>query len=434
MIPLSLTVLGVGYFIAANNSAQVAQRQYMQLAVYWLLANADITEKGDVIMGALIEEPRFANPQSGLYAAITDASGTLFWQSASSIATPLENLSTDLTQVPFGEEAFSAGFDTMSHYRRPVRWELPSGEQVTLVFHLFEDGSNLRERIAAHDGVLRVSYLATTLMLLLMLVLIVRWGLRPLGAVITQLQRVEQGKSTRIEGVYPRELNDLLDAINRLLGNEKRQRERYRTALSDLAHSLKNPLSVLRNDLHQLRGESRLNADKAVVQMQEIIDYQLQRAAIQSQASIVRQRIDLYASVERVVQGLAKVYADRALTIEVVGREHWVEGDKRDVIELIGNLADNACKAAAQRVRISVELIKGQVLMSVEDDGPGIDSSMLERITQRGQRADQYESGHGIGLAMVAEIVASMKGHMTLQRSEWGGARFDVYLPCPVKD
>ena len=434
LIPLSLMVLGVGYFIAADNSAKVAQRQYMQLAVYWLLGNADITPEGRVEMGALIEEPRLATPQSGFYAVITDAEGTIFWRSSSAVAMSFDNLATDLSVTTFGQDAFDSQHDKISHYRRPVRWEMMDGEQFTLVFHVFEEGNWVRERLAAHRGVLRASYIATTIILLAVLLLIVRWGLRPLKSVVAQLQRVEQGQSEQISGDYPAELDDLIGAINRLLSNEKQQRERYRTAQSDLAHSLKTPLSVLRNDAQNLSGEARTSAEKAIARMQEIIDYQLQRAAIQSADSVAKQRVDVYELAQRVLQGLGKVYIDRDLELQVVGSQQWVSGDKRDLLELIGNLTDNACKAAASKVQISLSKQGSSVLLSVEDDGPGIDPSMLEQITQRGQRADQYDSGHGIGLAMVAEIVASMKGDMALQQSALGGARFDVSLPCPSDD
>lgn len=434
LIPLSLMVLGIGYFIAADNSAKVAQRQYMQLAVYWLLGNADITPEGQVEMGAMIEEPRLATPQSGFYAVITDVDGNIFWRSASAVAMSFDNLATDLSITPFGKDAYISQHDKIAHYRRPVRWEMASGEQFTLVFHVFEEGNWVRERLAAHRGVLRASYIATTIILLAVLLLIVRWGLRPLKSVVEQLQRVEQGQSEQINGDYPAELDDLIGAINRLLRNEKQQRERYRTAQSDLAHSLKTPLSVLRNDTQQLGGEARISAEKAIARMQEIIDYQLQRAAIQSADSVAKQRVDVYELAKRVLQGLGKVYIERDLDMQVVGSHQWVSGDKRDILELIGNLTDNACKAAASKVQISIARQGGDILLSVEDDGLGIDPSMLEQITQRGQRADQYESGHGIGLAMVAEIVASMKGDMALQQSALGGARFDVSLPCPSDD
>ena len=434
LIPLSLMVLGIGYFIAANNSAQVAQRQYMQLAVYWLIGNADITPDGRVEMGALIEEPRLATPQSGFYAVITDAEGIIFWRSSSAVAMSFDNLATDLGVTPFGQDAYDNQHHTLSHYRRPVRWEMMNGEQFTLVFHVFEEGNWVRERLAAHRGVLRASYIATTIILLAVLLLIVRWGLRPLKSVVAQLQRVEKGQSEQISGDYPAELDDLIGAINRLLRNEKQQRERYRTAQSDLAHSLKTPLSVLRNDTQKLAGEERTSAEKAIARMQEIIDYQLQRAAIQSADSVAKQRVDVHELAQRVLQGLGKVYIERNLDMQVVGRQQWVSGDKRDLLELIGNLSDNACKAAASKVQITIDKQGSSVLLSVEDDGPGIDPSLLEQITQRGQRADQYDSGHGIGLAMVADIVASMKGKMALQQSHLGGARFDVTLPCPSED
>ena len=431
LIPLSLAVIGTGYFIAANNSAEAAQRQYMQLTVYLLLANADINHNGELVMGPLIEEPRLANPQSKFYAVVSNEQGDVYWRSASSVAVSLPQLATDLQLVPFGSDAFSMGIDDMSHYRRPVLWEMGNGDQVKLVFHVLEDGNWVSQQLEENQGILRASYVLTTVLLLAVLLFIVRWGLQPLSALVNQLQRVEDGMSDHIVGRYPSELQDLVGAINRLLENEQKQRERYRNALSDLSHSLKNPLSVLRNDINTLTGEARTSADNAIARMQEIIDFQMQRASIQSIDSVVKQRVNLYELAERVVRGLQKVYAERDLDIGLRGEAAWLSGDKRDLIELLGNLADNACKAATDKVRITITARQGEVLLSVEDDGPGVEASMLEQITQRGQRADQYKSGHGIGLAMVADIVANMRASMTLQQSEWGGARFDVVIPCP---
>ena len=431
LIPLSLMILGVGYFVAANNSAQVAQRQYMQLAVYWLLANADINPEGGVEMGPLIEEPRLANPQSGFYALITDAEGTIYWRSASSVAMRLEGLATNVKNIPFGQDDYEAERGNLAHYRRPVKWELMNGEQVVLVFHVFEQKNWVNDQLAAHKGVLQASYVATTVVLIAVLLLIVRWGLRPMGGLVGQLKRVERGEAHRIEGVFPVELDDLVLAINQLLGNEEKQRERYRSAQADLSHSLKTPLSVLRNDAQSLTGEAKQSAEKAIARMQEIIDYQLQRAAIKHTESLVKTQVDLHATAQRVVQSLTKVYADKPLTIQVEGSALNVMGDERDLMDMIGNLTDNACKAATSQVLIRVLFAEGKAQLCVEDDGPGIDASMLDDITLRGHRADQYDSGHGIGLAVVSDIVASMNGQMTLTKSTLGGARFDVCLPCP---
>lgn len=431
LIPLSLMILGVGYFVAANNSAQVAQRQYMQLAVYWLLANADITPEGGVEMGPLIEEPRLANPQSGFYALITDTEGTIYWRSASSVAMSLDGLATDIQNIPFGQDDYEAVQGSMAHYRRPVKWELLSGEQVELVFHVFEEKNWVDEQLAAYQGVLQASYVATTVVLIAVLLLIVRWGLRPMAGLVSQLHSVERGQTRRIEGAFPRELDALIAAINQLLGNEQQQRERYRSAQADLSHSLKTPLSVLRNDAQSLTGEARQSAEKAIARMQEIIDYQLQRAAIQSAESLVKTQVDLYVTAQRVAQSLAKVYLDKKVVIRVEGQSQRVMGDERDLMDMVGNLTDNACKAAASQVLIKVSRSDDKVQLCVEDDGPGIDASMLDDITQRGHRADQYDSGHGIGLAVVSDIVASMKGQMALTKSDLGGARFEVSLPCP---
>ncbi len=425
LIPILLGTLGLGFHMATQKAARIAQRQNMQLTVYHMMANAEIAPDGMLNMAPILEEPDLSQPQSGTYAVIADLAGREFWRSDSAVSSTLPNVFFSNGEIQFGEDYYRWE-NKFAHYFRPVIWELPDGQQVALVFHVFQRGNVLNERLHAFMSILRYGLLISALILLGLLLVIVRWGLRPIGLVIEQLDAVEEGKTEQITGEYPKELNGLISAINRLLQNEQAQRQRYRKALADLAHSLKTPLSVLRGDINQLANNDRERTELSIKQMQEIIDFQLQKAAIQH-AMFSGQKVDLVVLCQRVISTMQKVYADRQITTAMHGlAEGFVLGDERDLLELLGNLLDNAFKACRAHVAVDFKMVGNELIMSVDDDGEGIDTNMLQEITQRGVRADQYQSGHGIGLAMVADIVASMKGHLALEKSHLGGARFVV--------
>jgi len=428
LIPILLGTLGIGFHMATQKAARIAQRQGMQLTVYHMLANAEINPDGNLQMGPILEEPELNQPQSERYAVIADLGGQIFWRSDSAVSIDLPNLFFSSGQLLFGEDYYRWE-KHYAHYFRPVLWELPDGQQVAMVFHVFERGNVLNERLHAFMDILRIGLIISAIVLLAVLLLIVRWGLRPINQVVEQLHQLQKGNAESIGGQFPRELDGLVDAINHLVDNEREQRQRYRKALADLAHSLKTPLSVLRGDTQYLDSDNQRRTQQTIRQMQEIVDYQLQKAAIQ-QTAVSGHHVDIVILCQRVLNTMSKVYADRQVEASLYGlKEAKVNGDERDVMELVGNLVDNAFKACQSKVEINIARSHDQLELTVNDDGKGIDTEMLDEITQRGVRADQYDSGHGIGLAMVADIVASMKGRLILEKSELGGASFKVLLP-----
>jgi two-component system sensor histidine kinase PhoQ len=140
--------------------------------------------------------------------------------------------------------------------------------------------------------------------------------------------------------------------------------------------------------------------------------------------------------VARLIDGLKKVYRDKALEIDVsIESGLQFRGDTGDFLELAGNLLDNACKWCKSRVRISIvpsvggkEIASGMVL-SVSDDGPGIPQDAADALLQRGMRLDEATPGHGIGLAVVKDIAHSYGGQLTIQPSKLGGAEITVSIP-----
>ena len=227
-----------------------------------------------------------------------------------------------------------------------------------------------------------------------------------------------------------------------MLQAERERAERYRNTLGNLAHSLKTPLSVLRALLGgppapEKQGEMAEQVDR----MQDIVQHQLRRATTGSLAPGVAWT-PVLPVLDDVLGALRKVYVGRGLKLSSLGEGGGLPNpelacpmDRGDLLELVGNLADNACKFARARVDVSLAAWsepgwrRPGVRLCVDDDGPSIEPAQRERILQRGVRLDERVAGQGIGLAMVADIVSVHGGSVAVEVSPLGGARFVVRLP-----
>jgi two-component system sensor histidine kinase PhoQ len=208
-----------------------------------------------------------------------------------------------------------------------------------------------------------------------------------------------------------------------LLQTEAAQRARYKNSLGDLAHSLKTPLAVA-------SGNSNLPTEvkESLQQIDRIIKRQLKRAS--AGKSGWQQAIDVLPVLHKLADAMDKVYQDKALTIEFDMDENiQFKGDETDFMELCGNLLDNACKAAQDRIVISAETSEGWLTINVEDDGPGIPDDKKVLLLERGTRLDTYTEGHGIGMALATDLVSIYEGRMLIKDSALGGARIVIQFP-----
>ncbi len=271
-------------------------------------------------------------------------------------------------------------------------------------------------------------------LLLLAQALLLRWGLRPLRDVAQEIRAIEAGEKEQLSGNYPAELSALTGNLNGLLQRERSQLRRYRDALGDLAHSLKTPLAVMRGALsEQLRGDNDVLAATVAEEtgkMQNIVDYQLQRAATAGPASPLAAPLPLRPVAEKIIASLGKVYHDKHIQAHLhIDPGLNFRGDRGDLMELLGNLLDNACKWSRGRVELHAGVEAGQLTLAVEDDGPGIPAQEAANILQRGVRADQSTPGQGIGLAVAASIVQAYGGEIRIGTSPLGGASVTVIIP-----
>ena len=410
---------------AFADSARSAMRERLFAQLYLVMAATEVDESGTLQMPPRLGEPRLNLPGSGLYARIGKPDGTSLWHSPSAVG--LELPTPQVSTV--GEELFSRSEINGEEYflsALAIEWESAAGA-VPLLFSVAEDTSPFLAQMSRYRNNLWGWLGVMALLLLLALTGALAWGLRPLRTVAREVRAIEGGQQESLVRDYPAELKHLTDNINTLLHHERAQQARYKNALADLAHSLKTPLAVLRSQ--KWVGEDSQTVEEQVTRMDNIVQYQLQRAATAGRSALASP-VAVAPIAERLLTTLEKVYRDKNLRLNrALDPEAQYRGDEGDFMELLGNLLDNACKWATKGIWLSISQQGRSLQLIVEDDGPGIEPEQAEQVLTRGVRLDEATPGHGIGLPMVRDIVEAYEGKLEFGRSAHGGARITITLP-----
>ena len=262
---------------------------------------------------------------------------------------------------------------------------------------------------------------------------IAKISLRPLRLVIDDMRRLELGELSALREEVPAEIHSLVREFNRLSQLMRERLERSRAALGNLAHALKTPLTVLvrleDSPTLQQQPEVQRQLKDQTETMRQIIDRQLKRARLAG-TSMPGLHFEPAKEFSGLVDILNQIYAERGIKIRLnIPAHKSFAGDREDMLELFGNLLDNACKWAKQNVLLTVHNGAG-LEISVEDDGPGCPAELRQELDQRGRRLDETTIGHGLGLAIVRDIVEHYQGKLVFGQSEkLGGFRVDVSLP-----
>lgn len=285
-------------------------------------------------------------------------------------------------------------------------------------------------RFQVIHGAVSVAILAA--LLLVQRRIVVR-SLRGLADVQADMEKLAAGKTTRIDAGGPLEIAPLIAQLNSLLQTMGRRSRRSREALGNLAHALKTRLAVLNQIAEQpemaAHPHLRSTIREATDGVRRIVERELKRARLAGEA-LPGQRIGLRDEVLLLSKTLGLLHAAKAPRIEwAVGPEAAFPGDREDLLELLGNLLDNACQWCRTTVRFEAGAARGLALV-VEDDGPGCAEQDLEALAHRGFRADESRPGSGLGLAIVRDIVDTYGGSLAFGRSTTlGGLRVEVNFP-----
>jgi two-component system, OmpR family, sensor histidine kinase PhoQ len=426
MLMAFIAAAGFAVQRAHADSARAAHFERLQGTIYLLLAGAEMDDAGSLQMPAAFPEPRLSLPGSGLYARIVNADRHETWTSPSSVGRqlPFRDRAT-VGQWQYGIVPGKDGRDYLA-LTYGVSWTGGASARA-LVLSVLEDKAAFDREVHVFARTLWTWLVGAALVLLLAQIFLVEWGWAPLGRVAAELRRIERGEQAQVEGRYPVEITALTDNLNTLIRQERVRQGRFREALSFLAHSLKTPLAVLHTALDDPATLPAAVAEQ-VSRMDEIVQHQLGRAAASGTATFAP-----YAPVapvlQRVRESLQKVHADKALsfTVSCADGLRW-RLDEGDAFELAGNLMDNAAKWARRRVAVRAWHEGDRLRRRVDDDGPGF--SDTTSILQLHVRLDERVPGHGVGLAIVNDLVASHRGELQLSGSDLGGGRVDVSLPA----
>ncbi len=286
--------------------------------------------------------------------------------------------------------------------------------------------------------VFQAAMLLNLLVLLPLVWFVAKWSFRPIARLTRAVHELEMGKQQQLVFEPPEELSGLVHHLNRLLQQQRQQLERYRHSLDDLAHSIKTPLAVLQSTFHSLReNPSLMSEQEPLIQTQisriaQQIGYYLRRAVLGSELGLLRQQQAVEPLVSSLCKALRKVYDRKGVVLTLQCEPGLLYyGDRNDFLEIAGNIVENGCKYCLEYVDVRLYNERQQLVLEVNDDGPGVPEHRREQILQRGVRIDTLKPGQGIGLAVAAEILQANGGSMSIEQSELGGARFILRFQQP---
>lgn len=253
-------------------------------------------------------------------------------------------------------------------------------------------------------------------------------ALRPLVGLRAAFRDYRSGATEWVEGRYPSDIEPLVADLNDLLGRNARIIGTARRQAADLAHALKTPAAILRNEIEAME-EPHPEMREALDRIDALMTRYTARARLAgaNAPGASAEVAPILAGLGRVME---RVHADRGVALELdapEGLRAKVEGE--DLEELAGNLIDNAFKWARTCVRASARRVRGRVEIVVEDDGPGIAPGDRETALREGGRLDEEAPGSGLGLAICADILEAYDGELSLEASELGGLLARARLP-----
>lgn len=433
MVLIILPTIGFILNNAFQDQITIATNNELSAHSYSILALAEI-ENEQLFMPSMLLENQFNVSESGLYALFTISppnskqnENTDFlpqyqvWQSGSLLGLDVPGL---LPLPALGQSSFTE-MDILGDpyfiYSFSVNFNV-DGKSYPRTLHILRDQADFLASIKRFKRQLLSSIIFLMVILLAIQFIWLAWVLYPLKTIEQELVEVEQGKLSSLNKHYPLELQRLVKQLNDLLYTEQSQRKRYRNSLSDLAHSLKTPLAVL-----YTQKDLSITAKQQLSTISNTIEHQLKRAqSVGDSAWHIGIKIQPIST--KLLNSLTKIYRSKDLDLQQVVTESDIfKGDEADLMEMLGNLLDNACKSASSSVRLTVNSTGEHLVISVEDDGVGVDDLIKNQILQRGTRADTYAEGHGIGLAIVRDLVESYQGQLDISQSHHlGGALFSL--------
>ena len=395
------------------------------------LVDLTIVNDGPASDAVRLGDPRFDRTASGWYWLIRDESGRLLNFSNSVVGMVLPEIQGDFSDTNARSAVLTDPFETKI---RAVE-RLVTVDGVPLRVLVTGSLDEILSLVDEFRGQTLIVLGAVGVMLAIMSAIAARLALRPIGRLEKAIERVREGESATVTGEYPREIAPLAEEVNELLRSNTQIIERARNQVGNLAHGLKTPIAVLRNEASATKDGalSRVvlsESDK----MQQLVTTYLDRARIAARSSVVGKKADATHVMLRLARVMEKLHPN--ITIAFARPDAslpWFRGDEGDLEEMAGNLLDNACKWSNGKIGISMFAERApsgsMLLIKIEDDGPGLSEAEAEEVLRRGVRLDEKQPGSGLGLDIVKELVDVYGGSLRLKPSVLGGLLAELRLP-----
>jgi two-component system sensor histidine kinase PhoQ len=423
ILPLFIILSGTLLLNTFHHSQLNAEEEKLQAQLYLLLGVTELDSNGPQLP-SILTEPRLNQQGSGLYAFITDNNNSQLWRSASADLLPLSLLPTDntfhLNRRLFSQVALETPKSLLNVLSYDSEWINGNDDVKRLRFIIISDAATLIAELNSYRSRLWQWLGSMGIALILAQVLIMRWGLQPLKRLSTQLSQLQNNSITQLGDDYPVEIQPVINNFNDILVQEKQQRERYRNTMSDLAHSLKTPLAVIQSQISETPQHDTIIADQ-VDRINQIITHQLQRAVVRVNHNAINHnihKIQVKKVIDRLITIMGKIYSQPPINLHNMSdTDSLFFGDESDLLEILGNIIDNACKHGHSAVVINAHNHQNELIIHVSDDGNGVLQQQQNTILQRGARADTAKPGQGIGLSVAVDIISSYGGEITVENN-----------------
>lgn len=430
---IALSSIGIVMDKAFEEKTMHLVKERLEGYVFALLSAVEPTQDNQILVHENLPIPKLEQPVSGIYGQIT--SNNYKWESISMFGVDLP----EPQLLTSGETVFDAPLtyqnDDYFRMTKGFIFETDHGD-IPFVLSISENAKNYFRELDEFKEKLWTWLLFTSVILLGIQGLIMNWSLRPLKRLTTNLSDLEKGKIDKVSDDYPPELAGLTYNLNQLLSNERDNLNRQRKTLGDLAHSLKTPLAIIHSELENKGKTNKSLLSEQINNMNDIVEYQLKRAAVAGHRTFTI-GIPVIDKLEQIIRTLNKVNRHKKVNTHLQvapGAEFF--GEHGDLMELLGNLLENAYKWCDQNISITIKILtlhnrkRTGLIIEIADDGPGINKEKRKSLLARGVRDDEKVKGHGIGLSIVNDIVESYQGNILITNHKLlNGAHFIITLP-----
>ncbi len=430
-IVLALGIAAVALTGIFEKQVQLRMRSELGNHMLQLISKVDLTGNSSVLSDEDMADPRFDKPYSGLYWSV-EPEGS---EAANSRSLWDQTLAGASKESAPGRPAYfeMMGPDGQELYvmQETIIAATASGDR-KVVLNVAIDHAELDEAVAGFKKDL-LGYLSIIAALLMAATwLQVGIGLSPLRTVRNRISDIRSGEAHLLDGIFPSEVRPLVDEINELVAARDEDLDRARARAGDLAHGLRTPLTVMGSLAIDIERAGKADIADALREQTELMRRNVERELARARMASGRATALFSANeaLERMIKAVRRMPRGGDITWQIGSlprQQVAVDGD--DLLELFGNLLDNARKWASSRVRISMETNSKSLLVTIEDDGPGVAEEKLMAITARGRRLDESRQGSGLGLAIVDDLASAYGLSLGYSRSMLGGLAATVSFP-----